>query len=84
MTERIRWREAEHGNLAGHVGTLENRLFKIQRPVLAGERWVLTTTLPDWLDEVKGGTPDLLKKAANAWLEQFVFSLGAIFPDPED
>ena len=80
MTERIRWREAEHGNLVGHVGTLDGRVFKIQRPVLAGERWVLTTTLPDWLDEVKGGSVSLLKSTAEAWLAEFVSSLGASFP----
>ena len=81
MTERIRWREAEHGNLVGHVGTLDGRVFKIQRPVLAGERWVLTTTLPDWLNEVKGGSVALLKSTAKAWLEEFVSSLGASFGD---
>ena len=79
MTGRIRWSEDVRGNVVGCVGTLEGRVFKIQRPVLAGERWVLTTTLPDWLDEVKVGSVTLLKSTAEAWLAEFISSLGASF-----
>ena len=78
---RIRWEPADYGNIGGYAGTLERPLFKISRPVLARQQWVLTTTLPGWLDEVKAGTPDLLKKAAEAWLAEFAASIGAVFSD---
>lgn len=83
MSERIRWQDAEHNNIVGYVGTIDDRVFKLQHPVLAGQRWVLTTDLPGWLNEVVGGTPGELKARAEQALEEFVSSLGAIFPDPE-
>ena len=79
-TPRIRWAEIEHGSVAGYVGILDGPVFKLQGPVLAGQRCVLTAKLPGWLDEIAGGTVDELKAEAERWLEEFVSSLGAIFP----
>ena len=76
---RVRWEDTKYGGLVGYVGTLETWVFQIQRPVLAGERWVLTATFPGALNDVRGGTPDDLKAEAERWLEQFTASLGASF-----
>jgi hypothetical protein len=80
-TSRIRWESTGSGSFTGYVGALEPWVFYIHRPVLAGQRWMLTATLPGALDDVRPGTPDKLKAEAERWLEQFVSSLGAVFRD---
>jgi hypothetical protein len=80
-TARIRWEPTKYGGWTGHVGTLEPWPFRIHKPVLAGQRWMLTATLPGALDDVRAGTPDDLKAEAEGWLAGFVSSIGAVFPD---
>ena len=85
---RIRWGTPVPGSLAtlaGYVGTLDADLFKIFEPYPGEDGWLLTSTLPGLLGyrrfkvEPDVG-PDRLKAEAEHWLEEFVSSLGAIFP----
>jgi len=85
MSNRIRWEATKYGGWTGHVGTLETWAFQIQRPVLAGERWLLTATFPGALNDIRPGIPDKLKAEAERWLKEFISSLGAIFePEPDE
>lgn len=86
MTEtRIRWEDTAAPSLAtwvGHIGTIKPPLFEIQEAMLVPERWVLIPGLPGLERErYFGADPDELKAEAERWLEQFVVSLGAIFPE---
>ena len=98
MTEtRIRWEPANPINLepvdrsgwAGYVGTLKPCAFEVWQSgsdfddVTLGE-WVLSIRLPGPFGErlPHGHDPDTLKAEAESWLEEFVSSLGAIFPEP--
>lgn len=80
MTERIRWERDLAGNLFGYAGTVESPLFAIDAP-LGGVPWVMSSILPGRY--VRRDHPDskALKAEAERMLEEFVSSLGALFPE---
>jgi hypothetical protein len=86
-TARIRWESNGYGGLEGYAGTLNALLFDLwQSPgghvdILVGE-WILTGHLPMSPASEQPHGPDLddIKAKAEKWLEEFVSSLGAIFP----
>lgn len=90
MTNRIRWQETRPGTSLGYVGTLEPWAFQVWQSredyddVVLGE-WVLSIQLPGALRErlPHGNDPEALKAEAERWLERFVSSLGAVFPEEE-
>jgi hypothetical protein len=84
---RIRW-EDEPGGYAvtedGFIGPAELnwRAFRIWRPDLRVDpRPFLTSDLHGQARRQVHGTLDELKAAAERWLQEFVTSLGAVFPD---
>ena len=77
-TKRIRWEPTEHGGFTGHVGTLEEWAFQIYKPDSEGQQWLLTAGN---LRSRQADDPAALKAEAEHWLEGFVSSLGAVFPD---
>lgn len=81
-TTRIWWGSGDGASLIGRVGTLEENAFLIVPPGIASE-WALLSSLPG-IDRKRGHAddPDTLKAEAERWLEEFVSSLGAIFPQP--
>ena len=84
---RIRWTdEPETGDAEGSVGTLEPVMFYIDIVNEADtDLWVLTTKLPGMEREpyrLYRSDRDILKAAAERWLEEFTSSLGAVFPEP--
>ncbi len=86
-TGRIRWEGDGHGGFAGYVGTLEPWAFQLwQSPCDTGNYvlgdWVRLAAFPraDGTRSVSGKDPDVLKAEAERWLEEFVTSLGAVFP----
>ena len=86
MTEtRIRWSDApETVEVIGWVGTMASHVFTIWPPEEDGENggeYLLTGRLPDHHGTRFYGTRDELKAEAERWLERFVSSLGAVFPD---
>ena len=94
MTGRIRWHHVD-GTVVewfGYVGTVKTPPFHILHPVAreAGrhrfDEWALCCTFLGEEGEPRyGGTypgaPGQLKAEAERWLEEFVASLGAVFPD---
>ena len=81
-TARIRWEPTKYGGWTGHVGSLESWAFQIFKTGLGYVGWSLTAQLPGSLGEgCQSDDPDELKAKAERWLEEFVVSLGAIFPD---
>ena len=99
MTDRIRWERtkaihrepADRSGWTGYVGTLKPCAFEVWQSgsdfsdVTLGE-WVLSIRLPGPLSEQlpHGHDPEKLKAEAERWLEEFVSSLGAIFPPEPD
>lgn len=83
MTSRIRWQDdPETGEATGCAGTLDPAAFRIWEASEGGE-WLLTSILPGHQGaRTYGATPDELKAEAERWLERFVSSLGAVFPEP--
>ena len=87
MTEtriRIRWEPGAEDSMTAHfgmVGTCGPFVFKIIKPVMLGDRHTLTSELPGQRFSKLDGDPEELKTKAERWLEEFVSSLGAIFPD---
>ena len=79
---RIRWEDQpEPGGSIGYVGTLPGRAFTIWPPLAKDEEWLLACALSDMAAKrCFGSGPDELKAEAERWLEQFVASLGAVFP----
>jgi len=83
VTARIRWEEARYASVAGHsysghVGTLD-RAFLVWGDAGC---WTLSSALPGLADRYRrDDDPGALKLAAEDWLEEFVTSLGAVFPD---
>ena len=93
-TGRIRWERNDDGShvtpaYEGYVGTIGEPLFFIFEPDDRDPWWILTSSLPGLPGagraerRAHGGDPDKLKAEAEQWLERFVASLGAIFPEPE-
>ena len=87
MSSRIRWEDEPPGYAVtadGFIGSIgwRWRAFKIWNPdARVDPRPFLTSDLPGWDRSQQHGTPDELKAEAERWLEQFVVSLGAIFPE---
>jgi len=87
MTEtRIRWQDdhdSETGAAVGYVGAVASYVFKIWPPEDDdAEEWMLATALPGMaFKRADDADPEKLKAEAERWLEEFVASLGAIFPD---
>lgn len=86
MTEikRIRWEPTECGGWTGHVGTRPETdwLFQIWSAAAVGGDWQLDSTLPGRFGQFsRADAPATLKAEAERWLEEFISSLGAIFPD---
>ena len=80
-TVRIRW--GDGGEYVGSTGTIGPFTFRIQR--LFGQGlYLLTAELPGlgFLD-ARNEDRDELKAEAERWLEEFVSSLGAVFPAGE-
>lgn len=78
---RIHWEPAGYGAFAGHVGTTKDRLFMIRKPDHR-PAWRLSSPLPGLSGaEATSAGPDALKREAERWLEEFVTSLGAVFPE---
>ena len=91
-TGRIRWERNDDGShvtpaYEGYVGTIGEPLFFIFDPDDRDPWWILTSSLPGLPGagraerRAHGDDPDKLKAEAEQWLERFVSSLGAIFPE---
>ena len=86
-TTRIRWEDAQPGTLAaslGYVGSMDKAAFRIYGPDYAGVRdnWLGAIRLNGYMEctFLYAATLDGLKAEAERWLEEFVSSIGAIFP----
>ena len=90
-TKRIRWHDEDGSRdfaaLTGYIGTVDVPQFKIYEPDDRGgehgAEWLLTSRLPGQDSARYADDPDKLKAEAERWLERFVQSLGAIFPEGE-
>ncbi len=74
------------GTVHGYIGSLESWEFELLRLYADyGEHvigsWILTAPLMRDRRPVSGPDPEELKAEAERWLEEFVSSLGAVFPD---
>lgn len=85
---RIRWLPGPQAGLTeacGYVGSVEDVLFKLLRPVAGPppyDEWALSVKLPGQQHRASwGGSPEELKVIAEERLEEFVTALGAVFPD---
>ena len=80
-TTRIRWTE-DNGVVAwsGTIGVIPSHQFVIIRPERGSDEYALGCLLPG-MDGHAYGNPDELKAEAERWLEEYVASLGAVFPD---
>lgn len=90
-TDRIRWERNDDGSHVtpaweGYVGTIGEALFFIFEPDDRDPWWILTSQLPGLPGAGQaerrshGDDTDKLRAEAERWLEEFVTSLGAIFP----
>lgn len=85
---RIRWEDPpgdSFATAAGYVGQIETDLFRIFPPDTLDPEWALNSSLPGYIGSKRGSAdgPDELKALAEVWLEEFVSSLGAVFPEGE-
>lgn len=81
-TARIRWEDPDSPGdhpFKGSIGPLDD-MFRIHPPEEPGDEWLLTTCLPGMAEKEGYSYPDDLKIEAERWLEEFISSLGAIFP----
>ena len=78
-TERLRWEPGEDGILFGYSGTLKTQAFVICPPGSPGEFWMISTSFPLGQPRYVSSEGEA-RKAAERWLEEFVTSLGAVFP----
>jgi len=79
---RILWNDGN--DYTGPVGVMGPFAFFIVR-VYAAEKWMLTAELPGLgRKQARSDDPDELKATAERWLEEFVASLGAVFPGPAE
>ena len=82
-TTRIRWEGTGLGGITGHVGTHQPWMFQIFPPPLTVERWALMAQIPGMDNRrSRSDSPDELKAEAEAWLVEFISSLGASFEVP--
>lgn len=87
-TARIRWddeapRDGDVYIVAhiGYAGTIQEPAFMIYTPDEMHAEWLLSARLVPGSQFFYADTPEDLKAEAERWLEQFVSSLGAVFPD---
>ena len=85
MTERIRWIDSPDTSTTafiGWTGSIHESQFAIYKPDHDGGDYILASQLPG-LDEKRSCSSDVgrLKAEAERWLEEFVSSLGAVFPE---
>lgn len=87
-TTRIRWEDApsfDPADYLGYAGTADAVMFRIFNHEPLRNEWVLTTDLPGMQQArhfAEGSSaPAELKGAAEEWLNRFIASLGAVFPD---
>jgi len=84
-TARIRWQDdGLSGNHAGYVGTLAGPAFRIYSPDAAHDDWLLSVRVAAGSEFIYDDGPEKLKDEAERWLERFVSSLGAVFPEDDD
>lgn len=82
MTARIRWEAGAELSMSAWQGLVGNLfLFNVIRPLFRDDPHTLTSNLPGQQQWKLDGDPEALKKGAEAWLSEFVTSLGAVFPD---
>ena len=80
-TTRIRWEPTRYGGWTGHVGNLEPWAYQIWQVDGPDSPWRLDSALLGQFGyRVDHPDPEVLKPHAERWLEEFVSSLGAIFP----
>jgi len=81
-TARIRWEPTQYDSITGHVGTMKPWAFQIWQVDGPDSPWRLDSALLDQFRyHVDHPDPEPLKRHAERWLEEFVSSLGAIFPE---
>ncbi len=87
-TARIRWNDETPGNgdvynvaHTGYVGTVDEAAFIIYTPDTMHADWLLSVRLVPGGQFLYDDSPEKLKDEAERWLERFVASLGAVFPD---
>jgi hypothetical protein len=78
VSKRIRWHEEDYESFIGYIGNFEPWAYQVWK---SGEDWSLMSQLPGDIGRAKRGSLDELKAEAERWLEEFVSSLGAIFPE---
>lgn len=88
MSDRIRWEDApsfDPADYLGCAGTADAVMFRIFNHEPLRNEWVLTTDLPGMQQArhfAEGSSaPAELKGVAEEWLNRFIASLGAVFPD---
>ena len=82
MTGRIHWKLGTRGRVwLGYVGTHKPWMFQVWTGVGHEVGWQLIAQLPGLDERLENADPDVLKARAEELLEQFVTSLGAVFPD---
>ena len=81
-TARIRWEATTSGSARGYVGSMDYPMFRILKGSTVG-RWYLDAGVLGHYGHVADdpADPEALKPKAEHWLEDFVSSLGAVFPD---
>lgn len=83
-TNRIRWDDGPEPAVvwSGYVGTLLTPAFKIYGPDERAHNWLLAVQFgPEGSLFFYADDPDESKAQAERWLEEFISSLGAVFPD---
>jgi hypothetical protein len=81
-TTRIRWELTQYGGWTGHVGTMKPWAFQIWQVDGPDSPWRLDPALLGQFGyHVDHPDPEALKSHAERWLEEFVSSLGAVFPE---
>lgn len=81
MSERIRWNDGDE--ITGSTGVLGPLTFRIVRVYLDAKWMLLAHGIGMDSRQGRSYERDELKAEAERWLEEFVSSLGVIFPDPE-
>jgi hypothetical protein len=85
VTGRIRWTEDTVLHVwSGHAGTLAAQLFSIAAPLFETQGYLLMSRLPGMDFSCSRAGLEAAQDEAERWLEEFVSSLGAVFPEPID
>jgi hypothetical protein len=80
-TKHVRWEDNGYGGQCGYVGTMKPWAFQIWRPDPESEHSRLDSVLPGQFARCAWSDGTDLKAEAEEWLEEFVSSLGAVFPE---